>query len=97
MDKEQFIEHESGGGCLIPKSYRVYSDTGAKMTPEYYDDVYAMKAFPKAEWDEEHHKYRLTFHCADFGGYDVCSMEFYFDTWGELRRWVLNQLERDDT
>ena len=65
-----------------------------ERTPEYYDDVHAMEAFPKAEWDEEHHKYRLTFHCADFGGYDVCSMEFYFDTWGELRRWVLNQLKR---
>lgn len=50
----------------------------SKTNSEYIEDINS--SFPKAEWDEEYKKYKVSFDGADFGGYDVEDFEWYFDT-----------------
>ena len=67
------------GNHYVPWEYRNHAElTGDEpANPEYYEDVNA--SLPTVEWCEENKKWKVSFAAADFGGYDVCPIEWYFD------------------
>ena len=68
------------GNHYVPWEYRNHAElTGdTPAIPEHYEDVYA--ALPTIEWCKERMKWKVTFAAADIGGYDVCTIEWYFDS-----------------
>lgn len=59
----------------VPAEYLFYLDSGQEKD-NYVDDKHA--ALPKIEYNGS--KYSITFDGPDFGGYDVTSFTWYFDS-----------------
>ena len=95
MKHSDLVPHEKIEGAWIHRAYRFYKDSGKDIQTEYRDDVFLMESMPSVEWNSELSMYELTVLAPDFGGYDICSLYLYFDTWGEIKRFVLNSLERN--
>lgn len=66
----------------VPKKYLYYSDTGKKRIPDCCDHACAFP--PHYHFDDESGKWCLRFASADFGGYDVTVLCFYFDSESDL-------------
>jgi len=72
------------GNHYVPWAYRNNAEPqGDTPSPaRHYEDANA--SLPSITMDERYGKWKLTFDSADFGGYDVTTLTWYFDNLADL-------------
>lgn len=72
------------GNHYVPWNYRFYRENGINVPedPEHFEDVNS--SIPTIGWDEEFHKFTLSFAGPDYGGYDVQGFVWYFDSIADI-------------
>jgi hypothetical protein len=75
----------------VPVNYRYYIEEDGSMSherdDEFHEDVYA--ELPSVKWSDHRQKWKVTFTAPDIGGYDVCTIVWYFDNLED----IINQMK----
>ena len=90
---DQPLQKVKGTKHYVPWNYRFDGYGNGEKSEEYHDDIYA--ELPKLRYDVEKGKWYVEFQAADFGGYDVTMIKWYYDSIDDYIAEIKDNIEEE--